>query len=144
MSIFRKSILLSTSGSSDMNNITGKVNAIIIESGIKTGICHVFNLGSTGIISTIEFEPGLAKDYPESLHRLIPPSRQYGHEQAWHDGNAHSHLQASLVGPEITVPVENGQLKTGTWQQIFHYEADVKPRSREIIVTVMGELCTTA
>jgi secondary thiamine-phosphate synthase enzyme len=73
------------------------------------------------------------------LDRLIPPRREYGHEQAWHDGNGHSHLQATLMGPSLTVPVSDGKLILGTWQQIFHLECDVKPRNREIVVTVQGE-----
>lgn len=139
MAVYRKSVKLRTNGNRDMNDITGQVSGIVSDSGITDGICHIFNVGSTGIVGTIEFEPGLAADFPASLHRLIPPLREYGHEQCWHDGNGHSHLQASIVGPEITVPVADGRLMSGIWQQIFHYEADIKPREREIIVTVIGE-----
>lgn len=139
MSIYREEILLSTTGSRDMTDISNNVREIVHRSGIVTGLCHIFNIGSTGVIGTIEFEPGLERDFPEMLARLIPPSRDYGHELAWHDGNGHSHLQASLAGPEITIPIEGGTLMTGTWQQIFHYEADIKPRSRTIVITVMGE-----
>lgn len=122
-----------------MHDITSSVARIVRDSGIQTGTVHVFNIGSTGVIGTIEFEPGLERDFPEMLDRLIPPSRQYGHEQAWHDGNGHSHLQASTLGPSVTVPVSAGAPVLGTWQQIFHLECDVKPRSREIVVTVMGD-----
>ena len=122
-----------------MHDVTGEVARIVSESGVKTGTAHVFNIGSTGVIGTIEFEPGLQRDLPEVLDRLFPPSRDYGHEQAWHDGNGHSHLQASTLGPEITVPVTNGRLNLGTWQQIFHLECDIKPRQRTIVVTVTGE-----
>ncbi len=139
MAVHRDRISLETTGDMDMSDITEAVNGIVANSGIETGICHVFNIGSTGIIGTIEFEAGLERDFPEILHKLIPPSRDYGHELAWHDGNGHSHLHSSLVGPEITVPVEKGRICCGVWQQIFHYEADNKPRSREIIVTVIGE-----
>lgn len=139
MTTHRETIDVATKGDRDMTDITSQVEAVVGRSGVETGLCHVFNLGSTGIISTIEFEPGLESDFPEVLHKLIPPSRSYGHEQTWRDGNGHSHLQASLAGPEITLPVENGSLSVGTWQQVFHYEADVKPRRREIIVTVMGD-----
>ena len=79
------------------------------------------------------------RDYPEMLDRVMPPSRAYAHEQTWHDGNGHSHLQATTVGPGITVPVADGAPLLGTWQQIFHLECDVKPRRREIVVTVIGE-----
>jgi secondary thiamine-phosphate synthase enzyme len=122
-----------------MHEITAEVEAIAVRSGIQDGIVHVFNMGSTGVIGTIEYEPGLERDLPEMLDRLIPPSHDYGHEQAWHDGNGHSHLQATMMGPEISVPLEAGRLMLGTWQQIFHLEADIKPRARKIIVTVMGE-----
>ncbi|MBE9168756.1 YjbQ family protein [Pleurocapsales cyanobacterium LEGE 06147] len=116
-----------------------EVNKVVKNSGIKTGIAHIFNIGSTAAIGTIEFEPGLQQDLPAILHKLIPPSRDYGHEQTWHDGNGHSHLQATMLGPSITVPVSEGQLKLGTWQQIFHLECDVKPRRRQIIITVYGD-----
>jgi secondary thiamine-phosphate synthase enzyme len=122
-----------------MHEITGQVDAVAQRSGLRNGIVHLFNIGSTGIVGMIEYEPGLEHDLPEMLDRLIPPSRDYGHERAWHDGNGHSHLQATLMGPEITVPLADGRLVLGTWQQLFHLEADIKPRSRRIVVTVMGE-----
>ena len=122
-----------------MHDITREVGAVVTESGIQMGTVNVFNIGSTGAIGTIEFEPGLQRDSPELLDRLMPHSRDYGHEQAWHDGNGHSHLQATTVGPSITVPIANGALVLGTWQQIFHLECDIKPRQREIVVTVVGE-----
>jgi len=133
------SISIRTSGHRDMHDITEQVSRIVRESGIRTGIVHLFNVGSTGALGTIEFEPGLRHDLPELLDRLIPPSRDYGHEAAWNDGNGHSHLQASWLGPDLTVPVSNGRLALGTWQQIFHLECDIKPRQRQIVVTVTGE-----
>jgi len=136
---FRGHIELQTSGHRDMHDITGQVAKIVAQSGIRTGLVHVFNVGSTAVVGTVEYEPGLERDVPEMLDRLIPPSRNYGHEQAWHDGNGHSHLQATLMGPEITVPVEDRRMVLGTWQQIFHMECDIKPRARRIVVTVMGE-----
>jgi len=128
-----------TAGHRDMHDITAQVAEAVTRSGIRTGIAHVFNVGSTAAIGTIEFEPGLQGDLPEVLDRLMPPSREYGHEQTWHDGNGHSHLQATVLGPSLTVPVEGGRLFLGTWQQIFHLECDVKPRRREVVVTVQGE-----
>ncbi len=136
---FQKSITFSTSGHRDLHEITNQVSEVVSESSIKTGIAHIFNIGSTGAIGTIEFEPGLKRDLPEILDKLIPPSRKYGHEQTWHDGNAHSHLQATMLGPSLTVPITNGRLVLGTWQQIFHLECDIKPRNRKIVVTVIGE-----
>ena len=122
-----------------MHDLTGAVGEIVAQSHIRTGLAQVFNVGSTGAVGTIEFEPGLGRDLPETLDKLMPPSRDYGHEQAWRDGNGHSHLQATLLGPSLTVPVANGQLVLGTWQQIFHLECDIKPRQRTVVVTVLGE-----
>jgi len=122
-----------------MHDLTGRIAATVGSSGIRTGIVQIFNLGSTAALGAIEFEPGLGRDLPATLDRLIPPSREYGHEQAWHDGNGHSHLQATLLGPSLTVPVSNGQLVLGTWQQIFHLECDVRARQRTVVVTVTGE-----
>jgi secondary thiamine-phosphate synthase enzyme len=122
-----------------MHDLTDAVTEVLTESGIHTGLVHVFNVGSTAAIGVIEFEPGLQKDLPELLDRLIPPSREYGHEQAWHDGNGHSHLQATLLGPSVTIPVRNGKPVLGTWQQVFHLECDVRGRERTVVVTVMGE-----
>lgn len=137
--VHQETLTIGTRGHRSMHDITGDVGRIIGASGVRTGIAHIFNVGSTASIGTIEFEPGLERDFPEMLDRLIPPSRDYGHELAWHDGNGHSHLQASLLGPGLVVPVREGRAALGTWQQIFHLECDVKPRQREIIVTVIGE-----
>lgn len=130
---------LNTSGQGDMHDITHQIAAAVAASGIKTGTVNVFNVGSTAAIGAIEFEPGLQKDLPAILNKLIPPSRGYGHEQAWHDGNGHSHLQATLLGPSLTVPVAGGEPLLGTWQQVFHLECDVRGRNRTIVVTVIGE-----
>ena len=136
---YRQRIEIETSGHRDMHDITGRVAGIVAKSGIRTGLVHVFNVGSTAAVGTVEYEPGLERDVPELFDRLIPPSRNYGHEEAWHDGNGHSHLQATLLGPGIILPVEKGELLLGTWQQIFHLECDIKPRERTIVVTVQGE-----
>jgi len=122
-----------------MHDLTAKVAAIVAASGIQTGTVSVFNVGSTAAVGTIEFEPGLQQDLPTILDKLIPPSRDYGHEQTWHDGNGHSHLQATLLGPSLTVPIAGGKLVLGTWQQIFHLECDVHGRERSVVVTVVGE-----
>jgi len=137
--IFQKEIAIKTRGYKDINDITPHVEAIVHESGIRSGLAHIFNIGSTGAIGTIEFEPGLREDLPALLERLIPPGRDYAHEQTWHDGNGHSHLQATLLGPSISVPVQNARLALGTWQQIFHLECDISPRSRRILITLFGE-----
>jgi len=137
--IFQQEIRLETTGHRQMHDLTDQVARVVSASKISAGIANIFNVGSTGAIGTIEFEPGLEQDFPAMLDKLFPPSRDYGHEQAWHDGNGHSHLQATMLGPSIMVPIKDGKLVLGTWQQIFHLECDIKPRRRTIFVTVIGD-----
>ncbi|WP_416676196.1 secondary thiamine-phosphate synthase enzyme YjbQ [Egbenema bharatensis] len=137
--VYQDEFNLMTSGHGDMHDLTPLISELVARSGIQVGMVNIFNIGSTASIGTIEFEPGLQRDLPQLLDRLIPPSQAYGHEQAWHDGNGHSHLQATWLGPSLTVPIHQGRLKLGTWQQIFHLECDIKPRRRTISVTVYGE-----
>ena len=132
-------LCIETAGEGHMTNLTGEVSRIVASSGVSCGTVNVFNVGSTGAVGTIEFEPGLERDLPETLSKLIPPSPDYGHEQTWADGNGHSHLHATLLGASITVPVAAGQPVLGTWQQIIHLECDTRARSRKIIVTIVGE-----
>ena len=136
---YQQQISIRSTGHGHMHDLTDQVSKLVAESGIRTGTVNVFNLGSTAAVGTIEFEPGLERDLPEILDKLIPPSRNYGHEQAWHDGNGHSHLQATLLSPSLTVPVANGKPLLGTWQQIFHLECDIRGRQRTVVVTVTGE-----
>ena len=136
---YQEQISISTSGNGDMHDITEHVAAVVTKSKVKTGVVNVFNVGSTAAVGTIEFEPGLQEDLPAVLNKLIPPSRTYGHEQAWHDGNGHSHLQATLLGPSLTIPVAGGKPVLGTWQQIFHLECDVRGRKRVVVITVVGD-----
>lgn len=138
--IYQRDIQLRTSGHRQMHDLTDQVAQVVSASKAQTGLVNVFNVGSTGAIGTIEFEPGLQKDLPEMLDQLFPPSREYGHEEAWHDGNGHSHLQATMLGPSLTIPVKDGKLVLGTWQQVFHLECDTKPRHRTIVITVTGEI----
>jgi secondary thiamine-phosphate synthase enzyme len=137
--VYQRDIELRTTGHRQMHDLTEAVSQIVSQSNIRTGVAHVFNIGSTGAVGTIEFEPGLQKDLPAMLDKLFPPSRDYGHEQAWHDGNGHSHLQATMLGPSVSVPIKECKMLLGTWQQIFHLECDIKPRQRTIVVTVMGD-----
>jgi len=138
MSSYQDRITLSTSGHRDMHDLTEPVTRIVRASDIQTGLAHVHNVGSTGAVGTIEFEPGLQQDLPERFDALFPPGEDYAHEQRWQDGNGHSHLQATTLGPSITVPVGDGEPILGTWQQIFHLECDVKPRERTVVVTVQA------
>lgn len=137
--VYQREIQLQTSEQREMHDLTDEVARVVIESGVRCGVVNVFNVGSTAAVGTIEFEPGLQQDLPAMLDKLFPPSRDYGHEQAWHDGNGHSHLQATLLGPSVTVPVKEGKLVLGTWQQIFHVECNIKPRRRTIVITAVGE-----
>jgi secondary thiamine-phosphate synthase enzyme len=135
----QQQITIATSGHGDMHNLTKHVETAVASSGVRIGTVNVFHVGSTGAIGAIEFEPGLERDMPAMLDKLIPSSRNYGHEQAWHDGNGHSHLQATLLGQSFTAPVSQGKVVLGTWQQIFLLECDVRPRQRTVIITVVGD-----
>jgi secondary thiamine-phosphate synthase enzyme len=137
--IYQRDITVAAAVHGDVKDITGEVARLVAASGIQTGIAHVFVIGSTAAIVTIEYEPGLARDLPEMLDKLMPPSRSYGHEQAWHDGNGHSHLQATTLGPSLSVPIARGEPALGTWQQVVLVECDTRPRDRTVVVTVMGE-----
>jgi len=137
--VHQEHITLQTQGHGEMHDLTAQVAEVVKRSGAVKGVVQVFCLGSTSAVGTIEFEPGLQQDLPEMLDRLIPPSRQYGHEQTWHDGNGHSHLQATLLGPSLAVPIGERGLILGTWQQIVHLECDIRPRRRTVVVTVLGE-----
>src|SRR5712671_2442885 len=137
--IYQQEIQLRTTGHRQMHDLTGEIVQVVSASRIRTGVANIFHVGSTGAVGTIEFEPGLQQDLPAMLDKLFPPSRDYGHEQAWHDSNGHSHLQATMLGPSLTVPSKEGKLMLGTWQQIFHLECDIKPRRRTIAVTLIGE-----
>ena len=136
--VHQKEITLNTGGPRDIQDLTPQIERIVRESKVRAGLVNVFNLGSTAAIGLIEMEPGLMKDLPQLLERLIPPGPNYWHEQTWHDGNGHSHLQATLLGQGLTVPIRDGVMALGTWQQIFHLECDVRSRVRTIVVTVTG------
>ena len=138
MPVHQHTFDISTRGHGDMHDVTAEVIRMVRVSGIETGLVNVHVVGSTGAVGTIEFEPGLKRDLPEILDKLMPPGRHYGHEQAWHDGNAHSHLQATTLGPSLTVPVGEGRPILGTWQQIFLLECDVRPRRRTLVITILG------
>lgn len=137
--VYQSRAVVQTEGHGDMHDLSADVRRAVELSGIRTGTVNVSVIGSTAAVGTIELEPGLARDLPQVLDRLIPPNRAYGHEQAWHDGNGHSHLQATWLGPSMTVAVSEGAPTLGTWQQPFLLECDVRPRRREVVITVCGE-----
>lgn len=139
MTIACKRIQISTDGRGETLNVTSDIAHEVGNSGINNGIVTVFIPGSTAGITTIEYEPGLMADIKEMWERLVPSNINYEHDKAWGDGNGHSHVRASLLGPSITVPFINKRLTLGTWQQIVIIDFDVRPRSREIILQIMGE-----
>ncbi len=116
--VFIKSIEVGLKTGPDICDITPKIHSLIKESRIENGNLNATMVGSTGSLTTIEFEPGVVEDLKMAINRLAPPGLAYEHEKAWHDGNGHSHVQAALMGPSIAVPVRSGQLKLGTWQQV--------------------------
>ena len=122
-----------------MVNITDEVASVVKESNVNDGIATVFVPGSTAAVTTIEYEPGLLNDFPNMLERIAPENITYEHEQMWHDGNGHSHVRASLLGPSLTVPFTNKQLILGTWQQIVLIEFDTRSRDRSLVVQLIGE-----
>ena len=122
-----------------MIDITERVASVVEESKFNSGICTIFCPGSTGSLTTIEYEGGLLKDFPEAMERLAPQDAVYEHHLRWRDGNGHSHIRASILGPSITIPFVNGQLTLGTWQQITFIDFDNKARHRSLEVLVMGE-----
>jgi len=139
MTVTTNLIKIHSRGENDMIDLTEKISDFVKKSGISNGIVTVFVSGSTGSIITIEYEPGLIKDFPEMLNRIAPRDLDYGHEKMWHDGNGHSHVKASLIGPSLTVPFNDGKLCLGTWQQIVFVELDTRSRSRDLIIQIIGE-----
>jgi secondary thiamine-phosphate synthase enzyme len=121
-----------------LEDITGELSAAVQESGIKDGVLHATAIGSTVSLTTIEHEPGVIEDLKRAITRLAPPGLDYEHERAWHDGNGHSHVQAALLGPSLSVPIRNGKLALGTWQQAVLINHDNRARQRRVEVTLIG------
>ena len=139
MTVVTKTIRVKTKGEDDIVNITEQTSKAIENSGIKNGTVTIFVSGSTAALTTIEYEPGLLSDFPKMLERVAPKNIDYGHEQMWHDGNGHSHVRASLVGPSLSVPFSNSRLMLGTWQQIVLLELDTRSRERNFVLQIVGE-----
>lgn len=136
--IISKYIELSSKGENDSIDITSDVKRILFTSKLKDGIVTLFVMGSTASITTIEYEPGLKKDFPRMLERVASKDIEYEHDNTWHDGNGHSHVRASLVGPSLTIPFHGSDLCLGTWQQIVILEMDIRPRNRKVMVQIIG------
>jgi secondary thiamine-phosphate synthase enzyme len=139
MNVVTKVVQLRSSKENDIIDVTKQTSDALRESGLNNGIINVFVAGSTAAITTIEYEPGLRHDFPKMLSRIAPKDIQYRHDETWHDGNGHSHVRASLVGPSLTVPFSNGVLILGAWQQIVMLEMDTKPRERVLTIQILGE-----
>jgi len=128
-----------TRGPDDLVDLTEPAQEALRESALRRGIATFCVVGSTAALTTIEFEPGLCEDFPAALERLAPADLRYAHEEKWHDDNGHSHVRASLIGPSLTIPVIDGRLTLGAWQQIVLVECDTRPRDRTVVVQLMGE-----
>ena len=140
MSVESHQFRVDTQGDSQVLNITDQVRRCVESGRITSGIATVFVVGSTAAITTTEFEPGLVnRDLKVAFEGIAPEDAEYLHEQTWHDDNGHSHVRASLVGPSLTVPFTDGQLQLGTWQQIVLMDFDTRPRTRQLIVQVVGD-----
>jgi len=139
MKVVQRFVNVNSRSEGDMIDITSEVQGILESTGARDGIVTLFVAGSTGALTTIEYEPGLFKDFPAMLERIAPRHINYEHEKRWHDGNGHSHVRASLVGPSLTVPFKDRRLNLGTWQQIVFVELDIHPRTRQIITQIIGE-----
>ena len=138
MDVVTETVHINTEGRSQMVDLTSAVADKLSELGLAEGVATIFVPGSTGAVTTIEFEPGLAQDLPERFERLIPEG-EYHHDPTWGDGNGHAHLRSSVVGPSVTVPFTEGKLALGTWQQIVFVDFDTRPRRRRLIVQYMGK-----
>ncbi|MFH1862947.1 MAG: secondary thiamine-phosphate synthase enzyme YjbQ [bacterium] len=139
MRLFTDTISLKTNGNAEIHDITAQAQQLIHEHGLKEGQITLFVSGSTGALTTMEFEPGQIKDMAELFERLIPSGQDYHHNATWEDGNGHSHLRASLLGPSLVIPFRDRKLLLGTWQQIVFVDFDNRPRKRSIIVQGIGE-----
>jgi len=138
LNIITKNIELNTKGNTDIIDITSDISKILNDSALKTGMINIFIPGSTGSITTIEFEPGVVEDLKNIVNELIPLNKVYKHNLAWGDGNGHSHVRSAILGPSLTIQFENTELVLGTWQQIVFIDFDNRKRHRIIKVQLIG------
>lgn len=136
---FSTTISVSTKGNADIIDITDDVQKIITKQNLNSGIVNIFSPGSTGGVTTMEYEPGLIQDMQNLFKKIAPTDIYYHHNEKWKDGNGHSHLRSALIGPSISVPFEKGDLLLGTWQQIVFIDFDVRERKRKLIIQIIGE-----
>ena len=138
--MFRTCLTVTSAKEGDIIDITALVKKAVAESSLKTGLVHLFARHSTAALTTIEFEPGALADLKRALSIMAPDAAEYAHNRRWGDGNGRSHVKAALVGPSLTIPIQDGTLMCGTWQQIVLLELDVNAgREREVVCTVIGE-----
>jgi secondary thiamine-phosphate synthase enzyme len=138
LTVVTKQLTIHTKRECDLSDITGEVSEVAVETKLKNGIVTIFIPGFTGALTTIESEPGLLKDFLDMLERIAPRNLSYEHEKRWHDGNGHSHVRVSLIGPSLTIPFVNGRLTLGR-QQIIFMELDVHSRVRNLVIQIIGE-----
>jgi secondary thiamine-phosphate synthase enzyme len=139
MTVKTLSISLQTRGNADILNITHEVAQAVRDSGLKNGTVTVFCPSATSALTTLEFEPGAVSDLKRLFDEIINPQRTYAHNEAWGDGNGHSHVRAALLGPSLTIPFVDSRLTLGTWQQVVYLDFDNRARRRELVAQVLGE-----
>jgi secondary thiamine-phosphate synthase enzyme len=139
MAVKTSSFPLNTRGNTDIHDITDQIASAVSKSGLKAGTVTIFCPSSTSALTTIEYESGAVSDLKRLFDEIIPQNREYAHNARWGDGNGHSHIRASLLGPSLTIPFVNGQPTLGTWQQVIYVDFDNKPRRRELILQLVGE-----
>ncbi len=137
--VFSYEIAISTKGYCDIHDITTSVEKAVTLSGISNGIVCVFVNGSTAGITTCEYEPGLVRDLRDAFDRIVPQEGEYHHNMAWGDGNGFSHVRASLLGPSLSIPLQDGKMSLGMWQQIIVIDFDNRPRKRSVVIQIVGE-----
>jgi len=139
VAVHTATISISSQGDCDIIDVTGQVAETVRASGLSNGVVHIFVAGSTAAVTTVEYEPGLVADLQRLFEEVAPRGATYAHDARWQDGNGHAHVRASLVGPSLTVPVADGELVLGTWQQVVVIDFDNRPRNRRLVVHIMGE-----
>ncbi len=137
--VITRELPLSTQGDGDVRDITSRVQEVVQDSNLRSGIVTIFCPGSTGALTTIEYESGVVADLQQALDEIAPPDRSYRHHAKWGDDNGHAHVRAALVGPSLTVPFVDGDLILGTWQQIVFLDFDTRPRSRRLTLQIVGD-----